>query len=73
MIAKELAESTAATLTPQDSLLRAFELFGDSGLPELPVLDEETQTRVVGMLSRQAAMDADQQGISTWPADSAPK
>jgi CIC family chloride channel protein len=63
VIAKELAREIKPQLQPDDSLLVAFEAFGESGIHELPVVDPVDPKRLLGVLARSAAMDVYQQAL----------
>ena len=68
VIAKELASEVTASVGPDDSLRRAFEVFEKSGLHEIPVLDPDEPGRLIGMLTRRDAMDAYHRELSALPA-----
>ena len=58
VIAKELAHEIRVRLHPEDNLLKAFEAFGQSGLPEIPVVHPDQPDRLLGILERSAALAA---------------
>lgn len=52
VIAADLMRSDVVPLTADDRLDRALELFVDSGLPVLPVVEAEPSARIVGLVKR---------------------
>lgn len=58
VIARDLAIRPVITLTPDDSLLTAFERFNIKDIEQMPVVASEDPRRVIGMVSRRDLLNA---------------
>jgi CIC family chloride channel protein len=81
VVADDLCDRNVPTLTPASSLGEAFRLMEGEGLADLPVVDQASPRRVLGMLSRADLITAYNRTVAalgavpvrSWMAASAPR
>jgi len=66
VVAEDVATEDAPVLTVDDTLERAMQLFAESDLEELPVVDDLTRRRFVGILTRRQALAARARVMAEW-------
>jgi CIC family chloride channel protein len=72
LVARDLADPSPVTLTPEDGLAEAFRRLAAEGLEELPVVGLEDRRRVVGMLSRSDLIAAYNRTVATLSGSAVP-
>lgn len=58
VIAHDIATPDVTTLTPEDTLLKAFEVFHSKDVESIPVVDTRDQRKVVGIVSHRNLLNA---------------
>ena len=71
VVAEDVATSDAPVLSVHDSLERAMQLFADSDLEELPVVDDLTHRQFAGILTRRQALAARGRAMAEWEMEEA--